>query len=245
MMQTTLDNLTALRLFGMAQALEEQINSHAYGDLDFEERISLMVDKEMHARDNKRLSMLLRRARFRYPNACVEELDFKASRGLHKPAILQFAGNDWIKKHRNIIITGPTGVGKTYLACALGVGACRDGISCLYLRLPRLLEELKIAHADGSYVKLLSRISRVQVLIVDDWGLSPLTDAQRRDFLEIAEDRHNVRSTIISTQYPVSKWHKIIEDPTIADAICDRLVHNAHNLNLKGESMRKLKAGLT
>jgi DNA replication protein DnaC len=245
MMQTTINNLTSLRLFGMAQALEEQMNNPAYTDLDFDERVSMMVDKEMNVRENRRLSMLLRRARFRYPSACVEEIDLRASRGLSKHTILQFAQNDWIKKHRNIIITGPTGVGKTYLACALGMSACRDGISCLYVRLPRLLEELKLAHADGSYMKLLARISRTNVLIIDDWGLAPLTDSQRRDFLEIAEDRHNVRSTIISTQYPVSKWHKIIDDPTIADAICDRLVHNAYTLNLKGESMRKLKADLT
>ena len=245
MMQTTIDSLTSLRLFGMAQALEEQMNNPAYADLDFAERISMLVDKESCFRDNRRLTMLLRRARFRYPQACIEEIDFRTRRGLDKKHILGLAHNDWVKKHRNVLITGPTGVGKTYLACALGVNACREGISCLYVRMPRLLEELKLAHADGSFMKLLGRIARAQILIIDDWGLSPLTDPQRRDFLEIAEDRHNVRSTIISTQYPVSKWHSIIDDPTIADAICDRLVHNAYKLNLKGESMRKLTADLT
>ena len=245
MMQITIDKLFSMKLFGMAEALEEQMNNSAYNDLDFDERLSMMVDKEMSFRENRRLSMLMRRARFRYPNACVEEIDFRTKRGLNKQSVLKLAQNDWIKKHRNIIVTGPTGVGKTYFACALGVSACRQGISTYYVRLPRLMEELKIAHVDGSYMKLLGRISRIQILIVDDWGLSPLTDVQRRDFLEIVEDRHNVRSTIISTQYPVNKWHKIIDDPTLADAICDRLVHNAYKLNLKGESMRKLKADLT
>jgi DNA replication protein DnaC len=245
MMQISIDKLHAMRLFGFAQALEEQMNNASYNALDFEARISMLIDKELSCRDSRRLTMLLRRARLRYPQACMEEVDFRARRGLDRQHVLGLAQNDWIKKHRNIIITGPTGVGKTYLACALGVHACRDGISCLYLRMPRLLEDLKLAHADGSFVKLLGRISRTQVLIVDDWGLAPLSDSQRRDFLEIVEDRHNVRSTVISTQYPVSKWHTIIDDPTIADAVCDRLVHNAYKLNLKGESMRKLHADLT
>ena len=189
--------------------------------------------------------MLLRRARFRYPGACVEDIDFRTKRAIRKENVLKLAQNDWIRKHHNLIITGPTGVGKTYLACAFGISACREGISSYYVRLPRLMEELKIARADGSYIKLLGRLSRIQVLIIDDWGLNPLTDEERRDLLEIFEDRHKVRSTIISTQYPVSKWHKIIDDPTIADAICDRLVHNAHKINLKGDSMRKLQADLT
>jgi DNA replication protein DnaC len=245
MMQITIDKLSAMKLSGMVEGLEEQINSSVYNDLSFDERFSMLVDKEMASRENRRLSMLMRRARFRHPNACVEEVDFKAKRGFRKETVLKLAQNEWIKKHRNLIITGPTGVGKTYLACAFGISACRKGISTCYIRLPRLLQEMKVARADGSYIKLLGKISRIQVLIVDDWGLSPLNDTERRDFLEIIEDRHNVRSTIVSTQYPVSKWHKIIDDPTIADAICDRLAHNAYTLNLKGESMRKLQSDLT
>jgi DNA replication protein DnaC len=245
MMQITIDKLIAMKLSGMVEGLEEQINSPVYNDLSFDERFSMLVDKEMTSRENRRLSMLMRRARFRHPNACVEEIDFRAKRGIRKETVLKLAQNEWIKKHRNLIITGPTGVGKTYLACAFGISACRKGISTCYVRLPRFLQEMKVARADGSYIKLLGKISRIQVLIVDDWGLSPLNDTERRDFLEIVEDRHNVRSTIVSTQYPVSKWHKIIDDPTIADAICDRLVHNAYTLNLKGESMRKLQSDLT
>ena len=245
MMQITIDKLIAMKLSGMVEGLEEQMNSPVYNDLSFDERFSMLVDKEMTSRENRRLSMLMRRARFRHPNACVEEVDFRAKRGIRKETVLKLAQNEWIKKHRNLIITGPTGVGKTYLACAFGVSACREGISTCYVRLPRLLQEMKVSRADGSYIKLLGKISRIQVLIVDDWGLSPLNDTERRDFLEIIEDRHNVRSTIVSTQYPVSKWHKIIDDPTIADAICDRLVHNAYTLNLKGESMRKLQSDLT
>lgn len=245
MMQITIDKLIAMKLSGMVEGLEEQMNSPVYNDLSFDERFSMLVDKEMTSRENRRLSMLMRRARFRHPNACVEEVDFRAKRGIRKETVLKLGQNEWIKKHRNLIITGPTGVGKTYLACAFGISACRKGISTCYVRLPRFLQEMKVARADGSYIKLLGKISRIQVLIVDDWGLSPLTDTERRDFLEIVEDRHNVRSTIISTQYPVSKWHKIIDDPTIADAICDRLVHNAYTLNLKGESMRKLQSDLT
>lgn len=245
MIQITIDKLIAMKLSGMVEGLEEQINSSVYNDLSFDERFSMLVDKEMASRENRRLSMLMRRARFRHPNACVEEVDFRAKRGIRKETVLKLAQNEWIKKHHNLIITGPTGVGKTYLACAFGISACRKGISTCYIRLPRLLQEMKVARADGSYIKLLGKISRIQVLIVDDWGLSPLNDTERRDFLEIVEDRHNVRSTIVSTQYPVSKWHKIIDDPTIADAICDRLAHNAYTLNLKGESMRKLQSDLT
>lgn len=245
MIQMTIDKLHSMKLFGMAEALEEQANSPSYEELSFEERLEMLVDKEMTYRENRRLSMLLRRARFRYPGACVEDIDFRTQRGIRKENVLKLAQNDWIRKHHNLIITGPTGVGKTYLACALGISACREGISAYYMRLPRLMEEFKIARADGSYIKLLGRLSRIQVLIIDDWGLNPLTDEERRDLLEIFEDRHKVRSTIISTQYPVSKWHKIIDDPTIADAICDRLVHNAHKINLKGDSMRKLQADLT
>jgi len=159
--------------------------------------------------------------------------------------VMDLARNEWIKSHRNLIITGPTGAGKTWLACAFGVAACRAGIGTSYVRLSRLLHDLGIGRADGTYKKQLEKLSRTELLIIDDWGMSPFTDIEKRDILEIMEDRHNVRSTIISTQYPVSEWHRLIDDLTLADAICDRLVHNAYQITLKGESMRKLMANIS
>lgn len=238
MIEATVEKLTSMKLHGMAEGIRAQMISAAYSDLSFEERMSMLVDKEMQSREERRLTMLLRKARFRYPGSCVEDVSFKTRRGVTKDVMLKLAQNGWIKDKRNIIITGSTGVGKTYMACAIGVSACREGISTYYVRLPRLFQELKIARADGSYVKLLQKLSRVNLLIVDDWGLSPLSDPERRDFLEIMEDRYNVRSTIVSSQIPVDKWHDIIGDPTIADAICDRLIHNSHKLTLTGRSMR-------
>lgn len=239
MMQLTMDKLDSMKLYGMSDGLKEQIASSAYKDLSFEERFSMLVDKEMVCRDNRKLQMLLRKAHLRYPNACIEDINFRIKRGIIKQVILKLAQNEWIRNKQNIIITGSTGVGKSYIACAFGNNACRLGISSYYVRLPRLLKDFEIARTDGRYIKLLQRLSRVKLLIVDDWGLSSLSDVERRDFLEITEDRHNVRSTIICGQLPIDKWHDVIGDPTIADAICDRLIHNAHKINLKGESMRK------
>lgn len=239
MMQLTMDKLDSMKLYGMSDGLKEQIASSAYKDLSFEERFSMLVDKEMVCRDNRKLQMLLRKAHLRYPNACIEDINFRIKRGIIKQVILKLAQNEWIRNKQNIIITGSTGVGKSYIACAFGNNACRSGISSYYVRLPRLLKDFEIARTDGRYIKLLQRLSRVKLLIVDDWGLSSLSDVERRDFLEITEDRHNVRSTIICGQLPIDKWHDVIGDPTIADAICDRLIHNAHKINLKGESMRK------
>ncbi len=239
MMQLTMDKLDSMKLYGMSDGLKEQIASSAYKDLSFEERFSMLVDKEMVCRDNRKLQMLLRKAHLRYPNACIEDINFRIKRGIIKQVILKLAQNEWIRNKQNIIITGSTGVGKSYIACAFGNNACRLGISSYYVRLPRLLKDFEIARTDGRYIKLLQRLSRVKLLIVDDGGLSSLSDVERRDFLEITEDRHNVRSTIICGQLPIDKWHDVIGDPTIADAICDRLIHNAHKINLKGESMRK------
>lgn len=238
-MQLTMDKLDLMKLYGMSDGLKEQMASSAYKDLSFEERFSMLVDKEMVCRDNRKLQMLLRKAHLRYPNACIEDINFRVKRGIIKQVILKLAQNEWIRNKQNIIITGSTGVGKSYIACTFGNNACRAGISTYYVRLPRLLKDFEIARADGRYIKLLQRLSRVKLLIVDDWGLSSLSDVERRDFLEITEDRHNVRSTIICGQLPIDKWHDVIGDPTIADAICDRLIHNAHKINLKGESMRK------
>lgn len=242
MLQNIKEQLVALKLHGMAEALDMQLRTPMAAEMDFAERLLLMVQQEKSARENRQLTTLLRQAHLRYPSACIEELQMTAQRGINKEVVMDLARNEWIKRHRNLIITGPTGAGKTWLACAFGVAACRDGIKTSYVRLSRLLHDLGIGRADGSYKKQLEKLSRTELLIIDDWGISPLSDMAKRDILEIMEDRHNVRSTIISTQYPVSEWHRLIDDPTLADAICDRLVHNAYQLTIKGESMRKVMA---
>jgi len=238
MIEATVEKLISMKLHGMAEAVQEQMKNRAYKELSFEQRLGMLVDREMDNRQDRKLRTLLTKARFRYPGASIEDINFRARRGISKDVILKLSLNGWIKDKRNMIITGSTGVGKTYFACALGNSACRAGISTYYVRLPRLFQELKIARADGSYIKLLQKLSRINLLIVDDWGLSPLSDTERRDFLEIMEDRYNVRSTIVSSQIPVDKWHDLIGDPTIADAICDRLIHNSYKLQLAGKSMR-------
>ena len=246
MIEAVIEKLTAMKLHGMSEGLKEQMNSAAYRDLGFEERFGLLVDREKLHRENRQIKILLSHAHLRHPLACPENIDFRTRRGITKDGILRLSQSKWIRENQNVIIVGPTGVGKTYLACALGNSAIRQGIGTLYTRLPRLSRELKIAKADGSYVKLLQRLQRIKLLIIDDWGINPFTDEERRDFLEIMEDRHNVRSTIIGSQFPVDTWHDIIGDPTLADAICDRIVHNAHKIILKGEeSMRKIHSGLT
>jgi DNA replication protein DnaC len=245
MIQNTIERMTAMKLFGMSEGLEEQLHNTQYKELTFEERISMLVEKETHYRQNRKLTSLLRKASFRFPEACIEHIDFKARRNLSKQRMLKLSQNDWITKKQNIIITGETGAGKSYIACALGNNACRNGFSTLYTRIPTLLNELKISHADGSYLKLIKKLSRVDLLIMDDWGLANFSDSERRDMLEIFEDRYNVRSTIIATQFPVDTWFDVIGDPTIADAICDRIVHNSHKIELKTkDSMRKLKANM-
>jgi len=240
----TLDKLQDLRFTGMAKALSEQMALPDIDELSFEERLGLLVDREMTEREDRRLTTRLRQAKLKQ-HACIEDIDFKQSRGLDKSLILDLAQCQWIKRHLNLLITGPTGVGKTWVACALAQKACREGFTSLYLRLPRLLQELPIAKGDGTYTRLMNRLAKVDVLILDDWGLSKLIAEQRRDLLEILEDRHDNRSTIVTSQLPLNQWHHIIGDPTLADAILDRLVHNAYKINLKGESMRKNKSKLT
>jgi len=237
------DKLRALKLTGMLKALQEQRHSNTAADLSFEERLGLLVDREQTERDGRRLTTRLRSAHLRQ-SACIEDLDWKAHRGLDRDLVLSLAGGKYLARGHNILLTGPTGVGKSYLACALAHQACRLGFNTLYLRLPRFLEDLALAKADGRYPKLMTRVSKTQLLVLDDWGLVPMSAAGCRDLLEILEDRHNLRSTLITSQLPVEAWHDYLGEPTIADAILDRLIHNAYRLTLKGESMRKRRSRL-
>ena len=233
-----------LKLPGMARGLERMGDERDH-DLTFEERLTLLITQERQHRENRRLANLIQKAKFKYPKACMEEIDYNASRGLRKSEVLTLVQNEWLRKKQNVIATGPTGAGKSYLACALGNSACREGFTAFYIRMPRLIQDLALARADGSYYKLIAKFSRINLLIIDDWGVSPLGDKERRDILEIVEDRYDVQSTVIVAQIPIESWHIFIGDPTIADAICDRLVHNAHRIKLKGGSMRKAKSELT
>ena len=237
----TLDKIEQLRLFGMAKALREQLQNQKATGLNFEERLGLLVDREMSERENRRLATRLRAAKLRI-SASVEDIDFRQPRGLDKPLILSLASNQWIAEHHNLLVIGPTGVGKSYLACALSHKACRNGHAVVYQRLPRLLEDLALSHHDGRYRKLMKSLLKADLLVLDDFGLAPLTTEQQRDLLEIIEDRYDRRSTLVTSQLPVKHWHDILADPTLADAIMDRLVHNAYKIELKGESMRKNKS---
>lgn len=240
----TPDKLRTLKCPGMAAALSEQMTLPDIDALSFEERLGLLVDRELTERNNQRTSNRLRRARLKH-QATIENIDYRHPRGLDKALVQSLASCQWVSDRLNILITGPTGVGKTWLACALAHSACRQGHTALYLRLPRLLQDLTIAKGDGRYPKLIHTLAKTQLLILDDWGLVKLTTEQRRDLLEILEDRHGRSSTLATSQLPVDKWHAMIGDPTLADAILDRLVHNAYKINLKGESMRKQKKPLT
>lgn len=234
----TLDKLELLRLFGMAKALREQIDLPECATLTFEERLGLLVDRETTERENTRMNARLKRAKLRH-TATIEDIDYRHPRGLDKATLLTLATCQWIRDHHNCLITGPTGVGKSYLACALAHRACREGYSALYRRTSHLFDELATAKGDGTYRKLMARYARIDLLVLDDWGLSPLTDEQRHDTLELLEDRHESRSILLTSQFPVEKWHPIIGNPSLADAILDRLVYNAYRLTLKGDSLRK------
>ncbi len=238
LIQPLLDKLTQLRLPGIRSGLEEQLQNPQYAELSFEDRLGLLVDLECTRRADNSLHRRIKTARFTLP-ATIEDLDLSPARGLERSLILELAQGEWIRRHLNILVLGPTGAGKSYMACALGHAACRQGFSVRYQRTSRLLHEIMLSHADGSYPKLLTKLARVQLLIFDDWLRDPLTPSQARDLLEILDDRYSRSSTLVATQIPVEDWHAQFPDPTLGDAILDRLVHNAYRLELKGESMRK------
>jgi len=240
----TIEKLSQMKLHTMATALQEQLEKPSLSGLSFEDRFAMIVDREWTARENRKLTKRLKTARLK-TQATVEDIDYQHPRGLDKSVIRSLASCQWIRSHQNVIVTGPTGVGKTYLAEAFANKACREGFTAIRYRSTILFGELKIARGDGSYFKLLGRLAKFDLLAIDDWPAEALTDQERRDFLEVMEDRHGLKSTFITSQYPVSKWHDLIGEPTMADAILDRIVHNAHKIPLKGESMRKKKANLT
>lgn len=242
--QQIIQTLHELRLTGMAESLSQQLAQiNTYEDLGFLERLTLLLNSEATCRDNRKIKRLLRQAKLRL-NACATMIDYQAGRGLHKDTMAQLLQLDWIKYHRNLLIEGPTGTGKTFLACALGQSACDQGLSVRYYRASRLFEALTITHGDGSFGKLLAQLAKTDCLIIDDWGLDVLTQQQRNDLLEVMEDRHGRGATLITSQLPITHWHEAVGDPTLADAILDRLLHNAHKIQLKGESMRKKQANV-
>ncbi len=239
--EQTFDKLYAMKLAGMADALKDQMARPDMDGLAFEQRFAMLVDAQHLFRENKRMKRLLEKAKLKV-SASMEDVDYRTSRGLDKSVFLKLGTCEWIRHHQNVIIVGPTGVGKTFLACALANRACREGMSSFYIRTPKLYYMLGLARADGSYARVLSRLAKTSVLVLDDLGLSALTDQERQDLLEVIEDRHGSGSTIVTSQLPIEHWHEVIGDPTIADALLDRLVHNAHKITLKGESMRRRKA---
>lgn len=239
---TTLDQLQELKLHGMAKAFAEQLAMRDLSELSFEERLGLLVEREAAERSSRRLTSRLRKANLR-EQATLEDTDWRAPRGLDKGQFLRLGSCQWIADHLNVLITGKAGMGKTFLACALAHKACREGYTALYLRVPRLFRDLAIARGDGSYDRLLQGYARTDLIVLDDWGLTPIGGPERRDLLEILEDRYGRRSTVVTSQLPVKSWYEVIGDPTIADGILDRLVHGAYRVEMDGESMRSKRRG--
>jgi DNA replication protein DnaC len=236
--QQTLHTLRRLKLNGMAEAFEQQLTQPTHHELSFEERFGLLVDRELSSRDNRRLARLLKAAKLKY-NASVEDINYRHPRGLQRAQMASLLTGDWVRQRQHVLLVGPTGCGKTWLSCALANLACRQGLSVLYVRTTRLLEDLRIAHADGSSPKKLAHLAKLDLLLLDDWALQKLTRAQAQDLLELIDDRHGARSLLITSQLPIEHWHDTLGDPTLADAILDRVLQHAHKIILKGESMRK------
>ena len=238
--EQTIEKLHAMKLNGMANGYNEQRQQAQMADLSFDERFALLVDQQWRWREERALTTRLRNAKFKI-QACIEDLDYCSSRGLKRGQVDQLSSSEWARFHQNVIVTGPTGTGKTFLACALGQKACRDGYRASYYVAKKLFYELKQSHADGSFMRLIKKILRSDLLIVDDWGMETVSESQYRDFLELLDDRHGSGSTLITSQFSTELWHDTIGNPTVADAILDRLVHNAHSIPLKGPSMRRRK----
>ena len=236
--EQTFDKLYAMKLIGMAEGFKEQIEQSSFRDLSFEERFGILVERHWSWKENKRLSRLLKEAKLKL-QACIEDVDYRTPRGIEKSVILSLASCDWIRNHQNLLVSGPTGVGKTFLACSFAQKACREGFRTFYIRSPQFFYQINLARADGSYGTLMKRLSKIHLLVLDDLGLAPLIEIERRDLLELIEDRTGNTSTLITSQLPIDRWHDHIGDPTLADAIMDRLIHNAHRIQLKGGSMRK------
>ncbi len=241
----TVDRLHELRLFGMAAALAEQGQQAGIDNLGFEERLGLLVEREATHRHAQQLTARLRRARLRFAEAVPEDIDYRTPRGMDRALLARLLTGEWVRQHQNVILVAPTGLGKTWLACALVNQACRLGFSAAYLRMPKFNEETALAHAAGRFARLLVQWAKTDILILDDLAMAPLTDSARRDLLEMLDDRHGYRSTVVTSQMPVEHWHDAIGEPTVADAILDRLVHNAHRITLNGESMRRRRGTLT
>jgi len=240
LIQQTIERLRELGLHGMLKGLDQQLSSAEYHTLSFDERLGLLIDAEVSYRDSRLLSTRLKTAKLKH-QACIENLNFRKQRGLDKAALLQLSSCQWVRDHRNVLVTGPTGVGKTYVSCALAHKACQQGFKASYERAPRLFNSLAVARADGSYNRLLTKLSKLDVLVIDDFGLLQLNDDMARDLLEIVDDRTDIRSTIVSSQLPSESWHDTISNPTLADAILDRVVHKSYKLKLKGPSLRDPK----
>lgn len=239
--QATIDQMRSMKMTSLVEAFERQLGSSEFGSLSFEERVGMMIDEEYSAREQRKLTRRLTWAKLRH-QASLEDVDWQAARGLDRQVVLALGRCGWVRDRQNLLITGPTGVGKSWLACAFAEQACRQGYSVYYIRAPRMHHDLTVARGDGSYGRMLSRLGKTQLVVIDDFGLAPLKDQERRDLLEILEDRHERASTLVTSQLPVKTWHEAIGEPTLADAICDRLIHGAHRIELKGQSLREAKA---